>query len=136
MVNGFKTFILKGNAVDLAVGIVIGASFGAVVNALVKDLITPLIWALGGTPDFSSIYFTINNSKFLIGDFINALIAFLINAAVIYFFVVTPMNKLLSRMKKQDADVPVRQCPECLSEVPKEAKKCMYCTSVLPKASK
>ncbi len=135
VINGFKTFILKGNVVDLAVGIIIGASFGAVVNAMVKDLITPLIGALGGTPDFSAWHFTINNSKFLIGDFINAFIAFLINAAVIYFFVVTPMNKMLSRIKP-DKEVNVRQCPECLSEVPKAARKCMYCTSALPKTSK
>ena len=132
MVQGFKTFIVKGNVVDLAVGIVIGASFGGVVAALVKDLITPLIAAIGGQPDFSTISFTINNSKFLIGDFVNAIIAFLINAAVIYFFVVTPMNKLLERMVKK-SDPAHKKCPECLSDIPKEATRCAFCTATFSK---
>lgn len=135
MLQGFKTFIVKGNVVDLAVGIVIGASFSAVVSALVKDLITPLIGALGGTPDFSAISFTINNSKFMVGDFVNALIAFLINAAVIYFFVVTPMNKLMANMQKSKKtdDPSSKKCPECLSEIPVDAKRCAFCTAVLAK---
>jgi len=98
--NGFKKFILRGNIVDLAVAVVIGGAFGAIVNALVKDLITPLIAALGGEPDFSNIYFTINNSKFMVGDFLNTLTSFLIISAVIYFFVVTPMNKLMEKVKR------------------------------------
>jgi large conductance mechanosensitive channel len=136
-IQGFKQFIIKGNAVDLAVGIIIGASFGAVVSALVKDLITPFIAALGGQPNFSSLYFTINNSKFMIGDFINVLITFFINAAVIYFFVVTPMNKLLETLQKKQStiDPTTKKCPECLSEIPKEAKRCAFCTAVLTKKS-
>jgi len=132
MLKGFKQFILKGNVVDLAVGIVIGSSFGIVVSALVKDLITPLIAAVGGTPDFSSIYFTINHSKFMIGDFLNALISFLINAVVMYFFVVVPMNKLISLTKKgKSIDPTTKICPECLSVVPLKAKRCAFCTSSL-----
>src|SRR5436305_9596733 len=99
--KGFRDFILRGNVVDLAVAVVIGAAFGAIVTAFVKDLVTPLIAAIGGQPDFSGIYFTINNSKFLIGDFINTIISFLIIAAVIYFFVVTPVNRLMARFKPE-----------------------------------
>lgn len=129
---GFKQFILKGNAVDLAVGIVIGASFSAVVNALVKDLITPFIAAIGGEPDFSMISFTINNSKFLIGDFLNVFIAFVINAAVIYFLVVTPMNRFLANVQKnkKTLDPTSKKCTECLSEIPLGARRCAFCTSV------
>lgn len=135
-IGGFKQFIVKGNAVDLAVGIIIGASFTAVVNALVKDLITPFIAAIGGQPDFSKISFTINNSKFLIGDFINVLIAFFINAAVIYFLIVTPMTKLLATVQKdkKTIDPTTKKCSECLSEIPKEARRCAFCTSIQGKA--
>ncbi|MBP9817242.1 large conductance mechanosensitive channel protein MscL [Candidatus Shapirobacteria bacterium] len=129
MLKGFKQFILKGNVVDLAVGVVIGASFSAVVTALVKDLITPLIAALGGRPDFSTIFFTINNSKFMVGDFINTLIAFLINASVIYFFVVLPINKLTSFTKKP-SDPTTKKCSECLSTIPVKAHRCAFCTSI------
>ncbi len=130
--RGFKQFILKGNAVDLAVGIVIGASFTSVVNALVKDIITPFIAAIGGQPDFSSLYFTLNNSKFMIGDFLNVLIAFFINAAVIYFFVVTPMNRFLTALQNKPTtnDPTTKKCLECLSEIPREARRCAFCTSV------
>lgn len=130
MLQGFKQFILKGNVVDLAVGVVIGIAFGGVVSALVKDLITPLIAAIGGNPDFSSLHFTINHSKFMIGDFLNALISFLINAAVVYFLVVLPMNKLTSAARKEKpADSTTKKCPECLSVIPIDAKRCAYCTS-------
>lgn len=127
----FKKFILKGNVVDLAVGVVIGVAFGAVVNGMVKDIITPLIGAIGGQPDFSGLTFTINSSKFLYGDFINAVISFLIIATVIFFFVVQPLNKLQERAarKKTPEDPTEKKCPECLSEIPKAAKRCMYCTS-------
>lgn len=130
--DGFKKFIFKGNAVDLAVGIIIGASFTAVVNALVKDLITPFIAAIGGQPDFSKIAFTINNSKFLIGDFINVLIAFFINAAVIYFLIVTPMTRFMETMQKdkKTLDPTTKKCTECLSEIPLAARRCAFCTSV------
>jgi large conductance mechanosensitive channel len=128
--KGFKEFILKGNVVDLAVGIIIGVSFSAVVTALVKDLFTPFITAIGGTPNFSSLSFTINNSKFLIGDFLNALISFLINATVVYFFVVLPMNKLTAITKKgKPVDPTTKKCPECLSNIPLEARRCSFCTS-------
>ncbi len=125
-INDFKAFILRGNVVDLAVGIVIGVAFGAVVTALVKDLITPLIAAFGGMPDFSSLSFTVNHSKFLFGDFINALLSFLIIAAVVFFFIVHPVNLLMARHKSEAAD---RECPYCLSSVPKAATRCAYCAS-------
>jgi large conductance mechanosensitive channel len=129
--KGFRDFILRGNVVDLAVAVVIGAAFGNIVAALVKDLITPLIAAIGGQPDFSSIAFTINNSKFLIGDFINSLISFLIIAAVVYFFVVLPVNQLMKRFKPAESAAPetTRECPYCLSIIPKAATRCAHCTS-------
>lgn len=129
--KGFRDFILRGNVVDLAVAVVIGAAFGAIVTAFVKDLITPLIAAIGGQPDFSGIYFTINNSKFLIGDFINTLISFLIIAVVIYFFVILPVNKLMARFKPAVAATPdtTRECPYCTSKISKAATRCAFCTS-------
>jgi large conductance mechanosensitive channel len=134
MLQGFKQFILKGNVVDLAVGIVIGVSFGNVVTALVKDLMTPFIGAFGGLPDFSSLSFTVNHSKFLIGDFLNVAISFVINAAVMYFFVILPINKLINVTKKQKpVDPTTKKCPECLSIIPLEAKRCAFCTTVLKK---
>src|SRR6516162_2859433 len=116
MLDGFKKFILRGNVVDLAVGVVIGAAFGAVVTALTKDLLTPLIAALVGKPDFSSIQFTVHGSVFLLGDFINAIISFLLIAAAVYFFVVTPLNALMARVKKTPvpADPTSKKCTECL----------------------
>ena len=132
--KGFKDYILRGNVIDLAVAVVIGGAFGAVVTALVKDIVTPLIGAFGGTPDFSSVSFTINNSKFMIGDFINAVISFVTIAAVIYFFVVTPMNKIMEKVKKgQKVDPSTKICPDCLSAVPIGAKRCKFCTSTLKK---
>jgi large conductance mechanosensitive channel len=127
-INDFKAFILRGNVVDLAVGIVVGAASGAVVLAFVTDFITPLIAAFGGRPDFSSLYFTINHSRFLYGDFINALLAFLMIAAIVFFFVVRPVNRLMARTKGDAAD---RKCPYCLSSVPRAATRCAYCTSQL-----
>ena len=130
--KGFKTFILRGNVVDLAVGVVIGASFGTVVNSLVKDLLTPFISAIIKAPDFSGLMFTLNGSSFMYGNFINALIAFIIVAAAIYFFVVTPINTLVSRTRKEKPlDPTTKKCPECLSEISIEAKRCAYCTSVV-----
>lgn len=132
MLKGFRDFIMRGNVIDLAVAVVIGGAFSAIVNALVKDLITPLIGALGGKPDFSGVYFTVNHSKFMIGDFLNALISFLIIAAVIYFFVVLPMNKLMARIKQGDkVDPSDKTCPECLSLIPAKARRCKYCSAVL-----
>jgi large conductance mechanosensitive channel len=114
-----------------------GAAFGAVVTALVKDLVTPLIAAIFGQPDFSSIAFTINNSKFLVGDFINAVVSFLLIAAAVYFFVVVPVNRILARMRRGEAapDPTTKKCPECLSEVPIAARRCAFCTSTLPSAT-
>jgi large conductance mechanosensitive channel len=134
--KGFKQFLLRGNVLDLAVAVVMGAAFGAVVTALVKDLLTPIIAALVGKPDFSSLAFEINGSKFLIGDFINAVVSFVLIGAAVYFFVVLPVNTLLARMKRGEAppDPTTKRCPECLSEVPIAARRCAFCTSALEAA--
>jgi large conductance mechanosensitive channel len=133
--KGFKQFIMRGNVLDLAVAVVMGGAFGAVVSALVKDLLTPLIAALVGKPDFSAITFEVNNSKFLIGDFINALVSFILISAAVYFFVVLPMNALLARMRRGEAppDPTSKECPECLSTIPIAAKRCAFCTSPVSK---
>jgi large conductance mechanosensitive channel len=130
MLKGFKQFLLRGNVIDLAVAVVIGAAFGAVVAALVKDLLTPLIAAIVGKPDFSAIQFTVNGSKFLIGEFINAVVSFVLVAAAIYFFVVTPMNIVIERRRRGEAppDPTTKKCPECLSEIPIAARRCAFCT--------
>ena len=126
--KGFKAFLLRGNVVDLAIGVVIGVAFGSVITAFVKDLVTPLIAAFGGKPDFATLSFTINNSKFRYGDFFNALIAFLIVAAVIYFFVVIPYTGLVARSRKEPPPDPtIKKCPECLSSIPIEARRCAFC---------
>src|SRR5438132_8515958 len=129
--EGFRKFILRGNVVDLAVAVVIGAAFTGVVNALVKGFITPLIGIFGGVPDFSSVFFTVNNSRFLVGDFINALISFLLIALVVYYVVVVPMNRYLDRVRPPEA-VKTRECPECLSKIPLVARRCAFCTSIVP----
>jgi large conductance mechanosensitive channel len=130
-VQGFKKFLFRGNLIELAVAIVIGTAFTAIVGSLVKDLITPLIAAIGGQPDFSKLNFRINHSTFAYGDFINALISFAIIAAVVYFLVVSPVAKLMARLqRKQEATE--RECPECLSEIPVKATRCMYCTATVP----
>ncbi len=132
MLSGFRQFILRGNVVDLAVAVVIGAAFTAIVTAFVKDLLTPLIAAIGGQPDFSGLFFTVNNSKFLYGDFINALVSFVIVAAVVYFLVVVPMNTLAKRFSSPaEKPVTTRQCPECLSEIPLAARRCAHCTAMV-----
>jgi large conductance mechanosensitive channel len=132
MIKGFGTFLMRGNVIDLAVAVVIGAAFGAVVTAFVKDLITPLIAAIAGKQDFSALYFTVNGSRFAIGDFINAIIAFVLVAAAIYYFVVAPMNAITARFKKPSAEPPaLRECPECLSEIPAAAVRCKFCTAAL-----
>jgi large conductance mechanosensitive channel len=138
MLSGFKQFILRGNVVDMAVGVVIGAAFGGVVTALTKDLLTPLIAAVVGKPDFSALHFAINGTMFPVGDFINACVSFLLIAAAIYFFVVTPVNALVSRMRKAPApaDPTTKKCPECLSEIPIDARRCSHCAQpVLGKAA-
>jgi large conductance mechanosensitive channel len=128
-VKGFRDFILRGNLVDLAVAVVIGAAFGALVTALVKDLITPLLAAIGGKPSFDNLSFTINGSHFLYGAFINALLAFVILAAVVYFFVVKPVAALFERLMPKKEVGPTRECPECLSDIPAAARRCSFCTS-------
>jgi len=128
--KGFKAFLLRGNVVELAVAVVIAVAFGAVITAFVKDLVTPLVAALFGKPDFSNLTFTINNSKFLYGDFINAVLAFVIIGAVIYFFVVVPYTAFVARSRKgPPADPTTKKCTECLSEIPIDARRCAFCTS-------
>ena len=129
MLSGFKQFILRGNVIDMAVGVVIGAAFGGVVTALTKDLLTPFIAAIVGKPDFSAISFTIHGAVFPVGDFINAGVSFLLIAAAVYFFVVLPVNTLVARMRKAPApaDPTTKKCPECLSEIPIDARRCAHC---------
>ena len=131
--NGFKEFLLRGNVIDMAVGIVVGAAFGTVVSAFVKDLMTPFIAAVVHAPDFSKIAFTLNNSKFMIGDFINSLVSFILIGVAVYFFIVLPMNSLMARMHRGEVppDPTVKKCPECLSDVPIAARRCAFCTSPL-----
>ena len=138
MLSGFKQFILRGNVVDLAVGVVIGAAFGGVVTALTKDLLTPLIAAIVKAPDFSGLKWTLNGSTFAYGDFVNALISFILVAGAVYFFVVTPINALIARTRKDPApaDPTTKKCPECLSEIPIDARRCSFCAQpVMGKAA-
>src|SRR4029434_6191744 len=131
MLKCFQQFILRGNVLDLAVAVVMGAAFGGVVTALVKDLLTPLIAAIVGKPDFSAIAFEVNGSKFLIGDFINALVTFILIAAAVYFFVIVPVNTLMARLRRGEAppDPTTKKCPECLSDVAIGARPCAFCRS-------
>jgi large conductance mechanosensitive channel len=138
MLSGFKQFILRGNVVDMAVGVVIGAAFGGVIKALTDDLLMPFIAAIVGKPDFSAIHFTINGTAFPVGLFINAVVSFLLVAAAIYFFVVTPINALIARTRKDPApaDPTTKKCPECLSEIPLDARRCCHCAQpVMGKAA-
>lgn len=130
MLRDFKTFLLRGNVVDLAVAVVVGGALLNVVKAIVTDLITPLIAAAGGEPDFNALDFTINGSRFAYGHLINETLSFVIIAAVVFFFVVTPVNALIARSRKEPpADPTTRKCPECLSEIPLEARRCAFCTA-------
>ena len=132
MLNEFKQFLLRGNVVDLSVGVVIGASFGTIVTALVSDLLTPFIAAIAKVPDFSNLFFVINESKFMYGHFLNTLISFVLVATTVFFFVVKPMNMLIARSRKAPpADPTTKKCKECLSEVPLEARRCSHCTQVI-----
>ncbi len=129
MLTEFKQFILRGNVIDLAVAVVIGAAFGAIVTSLVENIITPLIGALGGQPDFSGLSFELNNSEIRYGAFLNAVIAFLIIAAVIFFAVIKPMNAIMTRMRSEPTPDPLTgKCPYCLSEVQVGATRCPFCT--------
>lgn len=130
MAKGFRDFILRGNVVDLAVGVVMGAAFGTVVSALVKDLLTPVIAAIVKKPDFSSLLFEVNGSKFLYGDFVNAVISFLLIAAAVYYFVVLPLNSFMKRFEKQTPP-DKKKCPECRSDIAIDARRCAYCTSTI-----
>jgi len=130
MFKGFREFVLRGNVVDLAVGVVMGAAFGAVVTAFVKDLLTPLIAAIVGKPDFGGFAFEVNGSKFLYGDFLNAIISFLLIAIAVYYFVVLPVNTLMKRFHEEPPAV-TKSCPECKSTIAIDAHRCAFCTSVL-----
>ncbi len=131
--KGFKQFLLRGNVVDMAVGVVVGAAFGTVVNSLVKDLLTPFLAAVVRKPDFSAFSFTIHGGKFLYGEFVNSIISFVIIAAAVYFVVVLPMNVLMAHAQRPDqsAQPSTKRCPECLSEIPTEARRCAHCTQPL-----
>jgi large conductance mechanosensitive channel len=133
VLSGFKQFLVRGNFVDMAVGVVVGAAFTAVGTALTKDLLTPLIAALFGKPDFSAIRFTVNGSVFALGDFINALVSFVLVAVAMYFLVIIPVNTLISSVGKELAttDSTTKKCPECLSVIPIHARRCSHCTQIL-----
>ena len=132
--SGFRKFLFRGNLIELAVAVVIGVAFNAVVQSLIKDIITPLIGAAGGQPHFGSLFFVVNKSQFLYGSFIQALLSFVIIAAVVYYLLVAPSTRLAARLERQK-EVTDRECPECLSQIPIAAKRCMYCTAEVPPAS-
>lgn len=134
--GGFKKFLLRGNLVELAVAVVVGATFSGLIEALVRDLITPLIGAVTGgrQPDFSQYSFTLNGAEFKYGDFINHLLTFLIIAAVVYWLVVMPMSRLISIFDRNKAATE-KKCPECLSDIPVEARRCAFCTAELAPAA-
>jgi large conductance mechanosensitive channel len=130
MLREFRAFVLRGNMVDLAVAVVIGTAFTAVVNAVVEDLITPLIAAVGGEPEFGDLAFTINGSRFAYGDFLNALVTFLLVATVVFFLIIKPVNALMAALSpdEPEPEAPTRPCPECLSQIPRAATRCAFCT--------
>jgi len=133
MLSGFKKFILRGNVVDMAVGVVVGAAFGAVVTEMTKAFLTPVIALIVGKPDYSKVKFNIHGTEFPIGEFINACISFLLIAAAVYFFVVLPVNALIARMHRGEKppDPTTKKCPECLSEIPIDARRCAHCTQLV-----
>lgn len=136
MLKDFRDFALRGNVVDLAVAVVMGAAFGAVVTALASSFITPLVAAVGGKSNFSNLAFTINGSKFAYGVFVNALVSFMILAAVVFFVIVRPLNALMARMLSEAPVARVTQpCPECLSEIPLQARRCAFCTAEVAAAA-
>lgn len=133
LLTEFKAFILRGNVIDLAIAFVIGVAFAAVITALVNDIIMPILGIFGGKPSFDQYYWTINGSKILIGSFLTAVVSFLLIAAVIFFFVVRPLNHLLARRKSElPSDPTTRECPFCLSDIPLQATRCAFCTSEVP----
>ena len=136
IVNDFKAFLMRGNVVDLAVAVVLGVAFGAVITSLVENLLTPVIAAIIGEPDFSNLTFEINNSVFRYGAFLNAVIAFVMIAAAVFFVVVVPYNAFVARMRREPTPDPTMQkCPQCLSEIPIGARRCAFCTSEVPAAA-
>lgn len=135
MLKDFKAFILRGNVVDLAIGVVIGAAFEAVVSSFVKDLLTPLI-SIPGTANFADLHFKVRDSVFAYGAFLNEVISFLLIAAAVFFFVVKPVNALMARRKTEpDVESVTRDCPECLSAIPRAARRCAFCTAVVTPAA-
>jgi large conductance mechanosensitive channel len=132
--KGFGTFIARGNVIDLAVAVIVGSAFTAVVNALVKDILTPLVAAIIGQPDFSKLGFTLRSTHFPVGDFVNALITFLLDAIVIYYAVVVPFRTIALRFRPAEPVLALKTCPECLSEIAQDARRCKYCTAVLARA--
>ena len=134
--GGFKKFILRGNVVDLAVGVVIGAAFGNVVQALVKDIITPLLGVFGGSTDASGFALTVGNARLLVGDFLNALLSFLLIALIVYFLIVLPVNKLMEKYHSAPQPAPTKDCPECTSRIPQAARRCPQCTAQLEPSSR
>ena len=138
MLSDFKKFVLRGNVVDLAVAIVVGVAFTAMITAFVADLITPLIAAVFGKPDFSNLSFRLHGSTFKYGSFVNALLSFLIIATVVFFAVVVPLTTLMKRLNlvpKAEPKPETRPCPECLSDIPAEARRCAFCTTELASAA-
>ena len=136
MLKEFRQFVLRGNVVDLAVAVVVGAAFGAVVASLVEDLITPFIAVIGGRTDFSDLTFSIRGSEFRYGEFLTAVLTFLTIAAVIFFLVVKPLNALVARLRPEPAvGHPTRSCPECLSDIPRPARRCAFCTAAVEPAA-
>lgn len=132
MLNEFKQFLLRGNVIDLAVGVVIGSAFGAVVSALVSDFLTPFVAAIAKVPDFSNLFFTVGDNKFMYGHFVNAVISFLLIAATIFFLVVKPVNLLVSRSRREPPHDPTsKKCPQCKSEIPVDATRCKFCTQTV-----
>jgi large conductance mechanosensitive channel len=129
--GGFQKFLLRGNVVDLAVGVVIGAAFGNVVQALVKDFLTPLIALLGGNPGFSAWAIVVRGTAFPVGDFVNALVSFVLIALVVYFPVVLPVNRLMERYRPMPQPAPTKECPECTAKIPAAARRCPECTAQL-----
>ena len=132
--RGFRKFLLRGNLVDLAVAVVVGVAFNSVVQALIRDLITPLISAVGGQHNFSGLVFTIGESSFNYGDFINTALSFIVIAAVVYYLVVVPANRIAAIDARNTEDTE-RQCPECLSDIPLAATRCKFCTARVVAAS-
>jgi len=131
VMKGFRNFLMRGNLIDLAVAVVIGVAFNAVVEAVVKDLITPLIAAVGGQPSFGGLKVSIGKTAVPYGQFLNALISFIVIAAVVYFMIVAPVGKLIS-LTTRKKEATERECPECLSTIPVAATRCKFCTATVP----